>query len=167
MASVATSFEPLETILVHRYDSECTSMVSSIIAKQALHFQRTIQSAEHDMTAQEQDLDLIGRMSAGDEDAMRELYATYGQRLYAYALRLTNDPASAEDVVQETLVTVWRAAGKYRGEGRVLAWLLGIAHNVALKVLRRRSLPITDEMETNLASSEASPEVQAQASDQA
>src|SRR5512142_176624 len=142
MASVATSFEPLETILVHRYDSECTSMVSSIIAKQALHFQRTIQSAEHDMTAQEQDLDLIRRMSAGDENAMRELYATYSQRLYAYALRLTNNPAAAEDVVQETLVVAWRTAGSFRGEGRLIAWLLGIVHHNAMKTLRHASQPL-------------------------
>jgi RNA polymerase sigma-70 factor, ECF subfamily len=112
-------------------------------------------------------LELLQRISAGDESALRELYAAYGQRLYAYALRLTNDPASAEDVVQETLVTVWRAAGKYRGEGRVLAWLLGIVHNLALKCLRQSSIPITDEMETTLSAPGASPEAQAQNNDQA
>jgi RNA polymerase sigma-70 factor (ECF subfamily) len=119
------------------------------------------------MAHPEPDSLLLQRIAAQNDAALRELYATNGQRLYAYALRLTNDPASAEDVVQETLVTVWRTAGKYRGEGRVLAWLLGIVHNLALKTLRRRPLLITAEMETSLASSDASPEVQAQASDQA
>src|SRR5512135_503158 len=138
-------------------------MVSSAIAKHIPH----VQSFRHRMTAQEHDLDLIRRMASGDESALRELYAAYGQRLYAYALRLTNDPALAEDVVQETLVAVWRSAGRYRGEGRVLAWLLGIVHNLAIKAVRHRPLPISDEMEAALPSASALPEEQAQAGEEA
>ena len=118
------------------------------------------------MAHSEPDSELLRRIVAQNDVALRELYAAYGQRLYAYAMRLTDDPASAEDVVQETLVTVWRTAGKYRGEGRVLAWLLGIVHNLALKALRQRSIPITAEMEMTLPSPEAAPETQAQANDQ-
>jgi RNA polymerase sigma-70 factor (ECF subfamily) len=119
------------------------------------------------MASPELHFELLQRISAGDQSALCELYAAYGQRLYAYALRLTNDRANAEDVVQETLVTVWRAAGKYRGEGRVLAWLLGIVHNLALKCLRQSSIPITDEMEATMSTPGASPEIQAQNNDQA
>ncbi len=134
-------------------------MVSSAIAKQIPRFQRETQSVKHSMTAQEQDLDLIRRMASGDENAMQELYATYGQRLYAYALRLTNDHAVAEDVTQETLVIAWRTAGNFRGEGRLIAWLLGIVHHSAMKSLRRVSQPL----EETAAASSASPEEQAQA----
>jgi len=49
----------------------------------------------------------------------------------------------------------------------VLAWLLGIVHNLALKTLRRRPIPITAEMETSLPAPEASPEMQTQSSEQA
>lgn len=130
-------------------------MVSSAIAKQLSHFQST----RHSMTAQEQDLDLIRRMASGDENAMREVYATYGQRLYAYALRLTNDPAAAEDVTQETLVIAWRSAGRFRGEGRLIAWLLGIVHHNALKSMRHVSQPLEDATPAG----NPSPEEQAQA----
>jgi RNA polymerase sigma-70 factor (ECF subfamily) len=119
------------------------------------------------MAHPESDSELLQRIAAHDDSALSELYAAYGQRLYAYALRLSSDPASAEDVVQETLVTVWRTAGKYRGEGRVLAWLLGIVHNLALKTLRRRPIPITDALETGLPTPDASPEIQTQSSEQA
>ena len=85
---------------------------------------------------QTDDLDLIRRLQAGDDDAMRELYARFGQRLYAYALRLTNDPATAEDVTQSSLIAVWRGAGSFRGEGRIIAWLLGIVHHTAMKAIR-------------------------------
>jgi len=119
------------------------------------------------MAQPEDDLELLRRMAAADESALRELYAAYGQRLYAYALRLTSDPDQAEDVVQETLLTVWRSASRYRGEGRLLAWLLGIVHNLALKSLRHAPISISDEMESNLPSPIDSPEQQAQASEQA
>jgi RNA polymerase sigma-70 factor, ECF subfamily len=134
-------------------------MFSSAIAKQIPRFHRETQSIKHSMTTQEQDLDLIRRMASGDENAMHELYAAYGQRLYAYALRLTNDHAVAEDVTQETLVTAWRTAGNFRGEGRLIAWLLGIVHHSALKSLRHASQPL----EENAVGINASPEEQAQA----
>jgi len=137
-------------------------MVSSAIAKQIPHFRCVSQGVEHSMTAREQDLDLIRRMASGDENAMRAVYAAYGQRLFAYALRLTNDPASAEDVTQETLVIAWRTARKFRGEGRLIAWLLGIVHHTAMKSLRHTSQPL-EAVEDVPAESNASPEDQAQA----
>ena len=88
------------------------------------------------MTQCADDLDLIHRLKAGDEDAVRDLYARYGQRIYAYALRLTDDPATAEDVTQSTLITAWRSAGSFRGDGRLIAWLLGIVHHTAMNAIR-------------------------------
>ncbi len=116
------------------------------------------------MTAQEQDLDLICRMASGDDNAMREIYATYGQRLFAYALRLTDDHATAEDVTQETLVVAWRTAGKFRGEGRVIAWLLGIVHHTAMKMMRHRTEPL-ESVEETVPERNASPEEHAQLED--
>lgn len=135
-------------------------MISSAIAKQILQTPETSQGANY-MTGQEQDLDLIQRMVAGDENAVRELYAAYGQRLYAYALRLTDDPAAAEDVTQDTLVTAWRTAHMFRGEGQLIAWLLGIVHHRAMKTLRHASQPL-EEIEETLPEANASPEEQAQ-----
>ena len=136
-------------------------MISSAIAKQTLHLQRLTQGVNHNMTSQEQDFDLIRRMISGDENAVRELYTAYGQRLYAYALRLTNDPATAEDVTQDTLVTAWRTARKFRGEGRMIAWLLGIVHHSAMKTLRHVSQPL-DAVKETIPEANASPEEQAQ-----
>lgn len=118
------------------------------------------------MTNDDNDLALVRRLVAGEDAAMHELYAAYGQRLYAYALRLTGDPAQAEDVVQDVLVVVWKSARKFRGEGRLLAWLLGIVHHTALKSLRRRAQPITGEMEETLDTGQPSPEQQAERAEQ-
>ncbi len=136
-------------------------MVSSVIAKQISQLALATISIQHSMTAQERDLDLMRRMAAGDENAMREIYATYGQRLFAYALRLTDDHAAAEDVAQETLVIAWRTAGKFRGEGRLIAWLLGIVHHTAMKTLRHPTQSL-ETIEQTLPEINASPEEQAQ-----
>jgi RNA polymerase sigma-70 factor (ECF subfamily) len=118
------------------------------------------------MAPPEPDAQLVQRMAAGDDSALRELYAAYGQKLYAFALRLSGDPALAQDAVQEALVAAWRGAARYRAEGRVLTWLLGIVHHIALKALRNRPLPISDEMETSLPAPDDSPEEQAEAGEQ-
>lgn len=115
----------------------------------------------------EPDLELTQRIAGRDEAALRELYAAYGQRLYAYALRLTGEPALADDVVQDTLVVVWRTAGRYQGRGRLIAWLLGIVHHTASKTWRRRSIFLSAEIEETLPALSASPEEQAQADERA
>jgi RNA polymerase sigma-70 factor, ECF subfamily len=70
------------------------------------------------------DLEITRQIAAGDEDALRKMYATYGQRMYVYALRLTRDPSLAEEAVQESLVVVWKSAGNFRGQSRLITWLM-------------------------------------------
>ena len=129
-------------------------------------FPRTIQKGCDLSTDQARDLDLIRRISQEDESALRELYGRYGQRMYAYALRLTNLPQKAEDVVQDTLIVAWQSASRFRGEGRVLAWLLGIIHHTAMKSLRHSHQPITEAMEASLPTPVVSLEEQIQAKEQ-
>jgi RNA polymerase sigma-70 factor (ECF subfamily) len=121
--------------------------------------------ATHD-PADQADRILLQQAAAGEEHALTGLYEKYSQRLYAYACRLTGDTALAEDVLQEALIAVWRSAGGFRGEGRVIAWLLGIVHHQAVKSLRRRPLPLTHEMEAALPARDPLPEEAAQADDQ-
>lgn len=82
------------------------------------------------------DSELVRRIATGEEAALNELATLYGQRLYAYAIRLTGDPATAEDVLQESLIAVWQGAERYRGDGRLIAWLLGIVHHKASSQVR-------------------------------
>ena len=124
------------------------------------------QETQATMTQPVDDLDLIRRMQAGDDDAVRDLYTQYGQRLYAYALRLTDDPATAEDVTQNTLVTAWRTAHTFRAEGRLIAWLLGIVHHTAMKAIRNRTNYLGDVAEETIREEQPSPEEQAQVKDE-
>jgi RNA polymerase sigma-70 factor (ECF subfamily) len=136
-------------------------MYTAEIAKPLTSWSQASQETQQNMTEQDLDLDLLRRMKAGDDDAVRELYARHGQRLYAYALRLTNDPATAEDVTQNTLVTVWRTANKFRGEGRLIAWLLGIVHHTAMKAIRNAP-QFLDEAEETVSENQPTPEDQAE-----
>jgi len=92
------------------------------------------------------DVELLRRMAQGDEGAVQALYAQYGQRMLSFALRLVDDPAVAQDVVQDSLVAAWQQARRYRGEGRAIAWLLGIVRNKALNLRRRRKYPSLDAL---------------------
>ena len=142
-------------------------MLVDLTIEPRLEQSHPLRGIPYTMPDEAHDHSLVRRMAAGDEAAMHELYAAYGQRLYAYALRLTGDSAQAEDVVQDALVAAWKSARRYRGEGRLIAWLLGIVHHLAVKSLRHRSQPLTDEIEEGLAAGSPTPEQQFESAEQA
>jgi len=129
-------------------------------------FRRMDLVLEYHMPLADCDRDLIRQIAAGDEDALRRLYDTYGQRIYAYALRITADPAAAEEAVQECLVAVWQGAQKFRGESRAIAWLLGIVHHKALNQVRGRVIESLEAAPDDPPSSEPLPDAQAAAREQ-
>jgi len=76
--------------------------------------------------------DTLRRARAGDLQAFEQLHRGLVGRVYALCLRMTADPARAQDHTQETFVRAWRALGTYRGETGISAWLRRIAINVVL-----------------------------------
>lgn len=62
--------------------------------------------------------------------------------VYNLALRLMNDPQEAEDVLQETFISAFRALDRFQGRSRLSTWLYRIAYNAALMRLRRRRVPV-------------------------
>jgi RNA polymerase sigma-70 factor (ECF subfamily) len=86
----------------------------------------------------------IGRAATTDEAFVRTLYVEHGGALLAYATRLTGERASAEDVVQETLLRAWRRAGELADDRRpVRPWLFAVARNLIID--RRRQGRRRDE----------------------
>jgi RNA polymerase sigma-70 factor (ECF subfamily) len=85
------------------------------------------------------DRDALERMAGGDLDALDGLYERYRTMAYSIALRITGEPAAAEDVVQEAFLGAWRNAARYvEGRGSVKTWLLSIVHHRAIDSIRRR-----------------------------
>ena len=83
--------------------------------------------------------DLLHRVAErGDIEAFRELYKSYGPRVKAYMMRRGADPDTAEELAQETLLTVWRKASLYVGDkGSATTWIFTIARNLRIDRLRR------------------------------
>ncbi len=73
-----------------------------------------------------------------DPAAFRELYLAYGPRVKAYMMRKGADAGTAEDLAQETLITVWRKAALYaHDKGSMTTWVFAIARNLRIDRLRR------------------------------
>jgi RNA polymerase sigma-70 factor (ECF subfamily) len=84
---------------------------------------------------------LLARTALADQRAFAELYRLTSAQLFAIALRIVRDRASAEEILQEAYVSVWHHAGSYdaaRSEPRT--WLATIVRNRCLDSLRRREL---------------------------
>jgi RNA polymerase sigma-70 factor (ECF subfamily) len=82
---------------------------------------------------------LIGRIADGDRLAMQVLFARHHVRVYRFILRLVRNEATAEDLVSEVFLDVWRQAGKFEGRSAASTWMLSIARFKALSALRRKS----------------------------
>lgn len=88
---------------------------------------------------------LIGRIAAGDKNAMRTLFARHSGRVFRFLLRMVDNAATAEDLVSETFIEVWRQAGRFEARSKASTWLLGIARHKALSSLRQRRFDQLDD----------------------
>lgn len=76
----------------------------------------------------------------GDVEAFQKLFQAYAPRVKSYMMRQGADPNTAEDLAQETLLTVWRKARLYSGDkGSATTWIFTIARNLRIDRLRRES----------------------------
>ena len=81
--------------------------------------------------------DFIARVAQGDRAALGHVYRLTSAKLFGVCLRILNDRAEAEDVLQETYLTVWRRAGGFDpARASPITWLVTIARNKAIDRLR-------------------------------
>jgi RNA polymerase sigma-70 factor (ECF subfamily) len=81
-----------------------------------------------------------GRPASSDEALIRALYEEHGGALLAYATRLTGDRATAEDVLQETLIRAWRHAESLtEASGSIRGWLFTVARNIVTDKMRAKA----------------------------
>lgn len=91
---------------------------------------------------------LLAGMAAHDADATAAFVRRHQARVYGLALTVVGVPAIAEEVAQDAFVRAWRHASSFDPRrGRASSWLLTIARNAAIDVLRmRRDLPVDPDV---------------------
>src|SRR6202453_5266646 len=85
------------------------------------------------------DAGLLVLVQRGDEFAMSTLFDRYSKVVYSVALRVLRDPASAEDVLQEVFMQIWRNPDSFVAtRGSLGGWLAVVARNRSIDALRRK-----------------------------
>ena len=92
-------------------------------------------------------VDEAARLRRGDPDALAAAISRYQHRLYRYLLRLVADPATAEDLFQQTWVRVMESLRRYDARRSFDAWLFAVAHNLAIDHLRKSRPESLDEVQ--------------------
>jgi RNA polymerase sigma-70 factor (ECF subfamily) len=84
------------------------------------------------------DEDLMQLVRKGDSTAFEVVYERHATAAFSLAYRMVGTRNAAEDVVQESFLSLWRSGARYdRARGSVRTWVLGIVHNRAIDALRR------------------------------
>lgn len=93
------------------------------------------------------DYALITRIARGEEAALRQFYDIHQARVYRYAYARLNDSFAAADILNETMLEVWRQAVKFAGRSKASTWVLGIARHKVIDHQRRLYRHPTEEFD--------------------
>ena|SRR5687767_2780738 len=92
------------------------------------------------MVTDDLDLTLVRQVAQGDSQALERLYERHGLPLLNYIIGQVGDRALAEELLQNVMLSVWKAAPGFRGESMVRTWLFAIARNHSINAHRKRKL---------------------------
>ena len=116
-----------------------------------------------DRVDRDEEAAVVRRVALGDRAAFVVLVDLHQRPLSAYARRMLNDAAAADDIVQETLLRLWTHAGRFDGKSaRLTTWLHNIAHNLCIDSFRKQSRITYTDDDTESDAPMAGPEDQQQ-----
>jgi RNA polymerase sigma-70 factor (ECF subfamily) len=99
--------------------------------------------------------DLLARLQAGDEEAVRDLAKAYGPKVYQLAFRYLRNREDAEEVTQDVLFKICRKVGEFRGDAALSSWIYRITFNAAMSRLRTPARQRAQDEERQRASADA------------
>jgi RNA polymerase sigma-70 factor, ECF subfamily len=97
------------------------------------------------------DEELLARLRAGDESAIRDVAEAYGSKIYQLAFRYLRNKEDAEEVTQDVLYKVYRKIDAFRGDAALSSWIYRITFNAAMSRLRTAKYQRTQTEEVQLA----------------
>jgi len=111
------------------------------------------------------EIELLQRMAGGDRDAFAQFYRQVERPLFGYLMKLVREREMAEDILNETMMEVWRQAGRFEGRSAVNTWVFSIAHHRAVSRFRkRRESALDEEHAATIADERPTPDQRAQSS---
>jgi RNA polymerase sigma-70 factor (ECF subfamily) len=108
--------------------------------------------------APEDEARLLQRMAAGDRRAFERLYRIYHPRLTRFLSSLVRRPEVVEEVLNDTLMAVWRKPDSFNGASKVSTWIFAIAYRKALRARSKLDEPVEDKDAEGRPSEEPGPE---------
>ncbi|MBV9957969.1 MAG: sigma-70 family RNA polymerase sigma factor [Acidobacteria bacterium] len=98
----------------------------------------TLEESRTNLKSRPSDRELARLAAGGDAEAFEEIHRRHRRLVYAVALRLTGNPADAEDLTQDSFLALFRRIGTFRGEAAFTTWLSRLTTNRVLMHFRRR-----------------------------
>ena len=112
------------------------------------------------------DVALLQRVAGGDRNAFAELYRRLQRPLFGYLMKLVREREMVEDVLNETMMEVWRQAARFEGRASVNTWVFSIAHHRAVSRLRKkRETPLDEEQAAAIEDDSPTPDQNAMTGD--
>jgi RNA polymerase sigma-70 factor (ECF subfamily) len=106
---------------------------------------------------------LIARIAGGDRLAMQTLFAQHRTAVYRWLLRMVGNEATAEDLLSDVFLDVWRQADRFQARSSVSTWLMAIARFKALSARRvRKDAELDETIEATVADPSDNPEIMLQ-----
>lgn len=102
---------------------------------------------------------LIARVAGGDMQAMRALYEAHSEALWRFVRSRLRDEFEANDIVHETMLTVWRSAERYQGRSSLRSWMFSIARNKVVDHLRKHGRVDLKEADDSVADEAPTPDL--------
>ncbi len=103
-----------------------------------------------DDVAFQSERELVAGLQAGEPDAYRRLVALHSTNVYNVALKLLGDEQEAEDLLQETFLSAFKAIDRFEERSKLSTWLYRIAYNASLMRLRKRGQLMTFSLDLPL-----------------
>jgi RNA polymerase sigma-70 factor (ECF subfamily) len=109
-----------------------------------------------DLAARE--LALLAQVERGDREAFAQLYRAYFPRLARFLDRMTRNPATIEEIINDTMLVVWQRPEGFDHSCRLSTWIFGIAYRKALKALSKADEPLDSDADMLPADAALQPE---------
>jgi RNA polymerase sigma-70 factor (ECF subfamily) len=108
------------------------------------------------------DAALLHQVAGGDRDALGALYRRHAHVVLAQIRLAVGEPGLSEEILQDTMLAVWRGAGSFRGVSQVRSWIIAIALRQARDRLRRRRVAVVadESVLSRQAAADPGPEAQ-------